>query len=102
VLGLAIGAPRAVAGDWADVTQWGLELGFLFFLSLRFGLFAASVFSTLSFLLYTAVLTSDFGAWYGQSSLVAVTGIVALTLFGFYAALGGRPLAWLTSDQLSA
>ena len=101
VWGLAYGAPRAVAGDWADVLQWCLELGFLLFLTLRFGLFAAGVFSTLSLLIDQAVLTHDFGAWYGQSSLVATLVLATVALYGFYTALGGRPLASLAAEQPS-
>jgi hypothetical protein len=92
------GATRIVEGDWASVVQWVLEIGFLFFLMMRYGLFAATVFSALSQLIDWSILTSNFGAWYGQSSLVATVVLVAVALYGFYAALGGRPVAALVDE----
>ena len=96
--GPVAGAARIGEGDWASVMQWGLEIGFLFLLTMRYGLFAAYVFSTLSQLIDWSILTNDFGAWYGQSSLVATLCLVAIGLYAFYAALGGRPIAALVGD----
>ena len=74
---------------------WCLELGFLLFLSLRFGLFAASLFSALSLLIDQVVLTHDFSASYRQGSLVATLVLATVAFYGFHTALGGRPLASL-------
>jgi hypothetical protein len=38
------------------------------------------------------LLTTDFGAWYGESSLVVVAVVSALALWAFRASLGGQPL----------
>ena len=94
----AINGSRFVEGDWPSVTVWCLEVAFLLFLSLRFGLFAASLFSALSLLINRSMLTYEFGAWYGQASLVATVLLVAFALYGFFAALGGRPVAALAGD----
>jgi predicted Ser/Thr protein kinase len=95
VFGIAIGASRVMEADWPGATLWCFELGFLLFLSLRFGLFAASLFSTLSLTINRSILTYDFAAWYGQGSLVATIILVTIAFYGFYASLGGRPLARL-------
>ena len=89
---------RYAEGDWASVAQWGFELAFLFFLMTRFGLFAAGAFSTLSMMMDWSILTNDFGAWYGESSLAATVFLIGLGLYGFYAALGGRPVAAFVGD----
>jgi hypothetical protein len=95
VFGIAIGGSRVVEADWPGATLWCFELSFLLFLSLRFGLFAASLFSALSLTINRSILTYEFGAWYGQGSLVATVILVTIALYGFHAALGGRPLARL-------
>jgi hypothetical protein len=38
------------------------------------------------------LLTNDFGAWYGESSLVVVAVVSALALWAFRTSLGGQPL----------
>jgi hypothetical protein len=58
----------------------------------RFGLFATVC---LVFLIDTPLemlFTTDFTAWYGQSSLVIVALIAAAAVWGFRTSLGGRPL----------
>jgi hypothetical protein len=88
-------------GDWASVVEWSFELGFLAFLIMPYGLFAATVFSTLSQLIDWSILTNDFGAWYGQSSLLATVILIAIAVYGVYAALGGRPFAAFVGDAAS-
>lgn len=59
---------------------------------LRFGLFATMC---LVFLIDTPLqmlFTTDFSAWYGQSSWVIVALIAAAAVWGFRTSLGGRPL----------
>ena len=46
------------------------------------------------------LLTSDFGARYGESSLVVVVVVSALALWAFRTSLGGRPL--LSADPAQA
>jgi hypothetical protein len=59
---------------------------------LRFGLFATMC---LVFLIDTpmqTLLTTDFTAWYGQSSWVFVSIVAAAAVWGFRTSLGGRTL----------
>jgi len=46
------------------------------------------------------LLTNDFGAWYGESSLVVVVVVSALALWAFRTSLDGRPL--LSADPARA
>ena len=69
--------------DWMDTLQWGLEFAFLLFLTLRFGVFAAVLFSCLSMLIDWSMFTSDFGAWYGRPSLIATLILGVLTAYAF-------------------
>jgi hypothetical protein len=92
------GIDSAISGDWASLFEWTTQLGVAVFLIARLGLFAACVASALTTLIDICLLTSDFNSWYGQSSLVVTLVLVAVAAYGFYAALGGRPLAALTGD----
>jgi hypothetical protein len=74
------------------VFQWLLEIGFLLFLTLRFGLLAAAIFSGLSQMLSQAALTYRFDEWYGQSSLVATAIVALVVLYSLRVSLAGRPL----------
>jgi hypothetical protein len=77
---------------WMNALQWGLEGGFLLFLTLRFGVFASVLFSCLSMLIDWSLFTSDFGAWYGRTSLVATMILGVMTLFAFRISIGKRPV----------
>ena len=57
-----------VEGDWVVVIYWIVELSLLLFLMLRFGLLATVAFGTMSILISRSVLTTNLGAWYGQST----------------------------------
>jgi hypothetical protein len=50
---------------------------------LRFGLFALMLTICVLDTLAETLLTSDFSAWYGQSSVTIVTLLIALALWGF-------------------
>ena len=39
-----------------------------------------------------SILTTEFGAWYGRSSLIAVLLVSALAIWAFRVSLGTRPL----------
>jgi hypothetical protein len=89
--------------DWKDTLQWGLEFGFLLFLTLRFGVFASALFSCLSMLIDWSMFTSDFGAWYGRPSLIATLIFGVLTVYAFRISIGRRPaLATLRVSYLRA
>jgi hypothetical protein len=70
-------------------------------LTLRFGLFFLVVWGCLGIFVDRSLLTTDFGAWYGQSSLIAVIVIGAVALWAFRTSLGGRPLLALAPDVRS-
>jgi serine/threonine-protein kinase len=86
---------------WAGTGPWYTPLFLLAIwttlvvVMLRFGLFATMC---LVFLIDTplnTLLTTDFTAWYGQSSWVFVAIVTAAAVWGFRTSLGGRPLiAW--------
>ena len=78
--------------NWMDTLQWGLEFGFLLFLTLRFGVFASALFSCLSMLIDWSMFTSDFSAWYGRPSLAATLILGALTAYAFRTSIGRRPV----------
>ena len=89
---LVLAAPRVIEGDWVVVIYWIVELSLLLFLMLRFGLLATVAFGTMSIFISRSVLTTNLGAWYGQSTLVAVVIVSGLALVVFRLALSGRPV----------
>jgi hypothetical protein len=60
--------------------------------SLRFGLLVAVVMDCTRRFVEHSILTTDVDAWYGQSSLIAVLLVTALTIWAFRVSLGSRPL----------
>ena len=82
VLGSVALFPTAVGGTWINTLQWLLEIGFLLFLTLRFGLIAAAVHSCLSQIVNQAGMTYRFDEWYGQSSLIAAVLVIGVALYG--------------------
>jgi hypothetical protein len=66
----------------------------------RFGLLTLAVQGSVGVFIQYGLLTNDFGAWYGESSLVVVVVVSALAVWAFRTSLGGRPL--LSADPLKA
>ena len=71
---------------------WLLLFILLVFIMLRFGFFALVVALFVLDSVSACFLTTDFSAWYGQSSYAIVIVIVAMALRGFRLSLGSRPL----------
>jgi hypothetical protein len=71
---------------------WMLLFSVLVFIMLRFGFFTLVVALFVLDTLSACFLTTDFSAWYGQSSWAIVIMIVAMALRGFRLSLGSRPL----------
>jgi hypothetical protein len=71
---------------------WLLLFSLLVFIMLRFGFFALVVATFVLDSLTGCFLTTDFSAWYGQSSFAIGIVIVAMALWGFRLSLGSRPL----------
>jgi len=59
---------------------------------LRFGFFALVVAVFVLDAVIACFLTTDFSAWYGQSSFAIVILVVAIALRAFRLSLGSRPL----------
>jgi predicted Ser/Thr protein kinase len=86
------GGNSGVFLHWMDTLQWGLEFGFLLFLTLHYGVFASGLFSCLSMLIDWSMFTSNFGAWYGRPSLAATLILGVLTVLAFRISIGNRPV----------
>jgi hypothetical protein len=64
----------------------------LVFTLLRFGLFALIVTVFVLDAMAGSLFTTDFSAWYGQSSLLVVILVGAMAIWGFRLATASRPL----------
>jgi serine/threonine-protein kinase len=89
--------PLAVAasfsqGDWIGSIVMVLILVLTVLMIVRLGLLAHAVFGAVGSFIDYGLLTNDFGAWYGESSLVVVVVVSALALWAFRTSLGGQPL----------
>jgi hypothetical protein len=58
----------------------------------RIGLLALSTLAWSIQILTGAPLTLDLSAWYADRSLIAMLAVGGLALYGFYTAVGGKPL----------
>ncbi len=66
---------------------------------LRFGLVGLGAMHFVGFLLHGAPLTPDFSAWYSGHGLFIVLVVLALAVWGFWAARGGGPLLKAALDE---
>jgi serine/threonine-protein kinase len=71
---------------------WILLFSLLVFIMLRFGFFALVVAVFVLDALVGSFLTTEFTAWYSQTSIAIVILILAVALRGFRLSLGSRPL----------
>jgi len=97
VAGMALIIVRPLSGGPGQTWIDSISLMIVFVvlalpIMIRFGFFAFAVWGFIGGLITQALLTSDFGAWYGQSSLVVLVVFSALALWAFRTSLGGRPL----------
>jgi len=98
-------APLAAAasfsqGDWIGSIVMVLIVALNVLTFVRFGLLTLAVQGSVGVFIQYGLLTNDFGAWYGESSLVVVVVVSALAVWAFRTSLGGRPL--LSADPLKA
>jgi serine/threonine-protein kinase len=84
-------------GDWIESVVVVLIVVFSVVMMVRFGLLALVVNNAVGVFVERGLLTNNFGAWYGESSLVVVVVVSALALWAFRTSLGGRPL--LSADR---
>ena len=87
-------------GDWIGPIVLALIVVLTVLMMVRLGLLALAVQGSVGVFIEYGLLTSDFGAWYGESSLVVVVVVSALALWAFRTSLGGRPL--LSADPAKA
>jgi serine/threonine protein kinase len=78
-------APHPVISALFWILIWGIVVTIM----LRFGLFALMLTIGVLDTMGEILLTSDFSAWYGQSSVIIVTILTALALWGFRLSLRG-------------
>jgi predicted Ser/Thr protein kinase len=78
--------------NWFEFAALTAAVAIVTFVALRFGLLAIVVWECTRRFVNHSLLTTDVGAWYGQSSLIAILVVSALTLWAFRVSLGNRPL----------
>ena len=66
--------------------------GFLVILLLRYGFLAVIICAFVTDAMAHMTFTTDFGAWYGTTSLLTVLSLIALALFAFRTSTAGKPL----------
>jgi len=69
-----------------------LYFGFIFFISTRLGLFPLIIAFTIDGILSMQPLTANFSAWYADSSLALLIGLLALAGYAFHTSLAGQPV----------
>jgi serine/threonine-protein kinase len=77
---------------WLGIVFGVLEIGLMVFAMLRFGLLTTLTFFVVNFLLTSTVLTIDPSNWFFPGSTMTLLIVLALAIYGFYAARGGEPL----------
>jgi serine/threonine-protein kinase len=92
-LGNTLGAaPHSLAGTVANVLCNALLWGLAVLLMARFGLWAYTAAFTTFYALFPVSLTWDASAWYFPQGLLCTGVAVALAVYGFVTASGGRQL----------
>ena len=76
----------------ATVAFWLMLYAILVFIILRLGFFALVVATFVLDVSVATFFTTDFSAWYGQSSLAILILLSAIALIGFRLSLGSQPL----------
>jgi serine/threonine-protein kinase len=75
-----------------DAAYWGVQLGLVPWIVLRFGLLPMTVAFFVSYVLKGFPLTADFSAWYASTTLFALVTVLTLAVWSYRIALAGRPL----------
>ena len=90
LLTLGITAPNQAAWGMTGIILTGLGLGTAVWVLLRFGVLSLTTGLFMFVLLVNFPMTSDLSAWYSRASLVVLAALLALSVWSFRAALGGR------------
>ena len=75
-----------------DIPELILIYGVLVVIVLRFGLVPLALGAFTVDMLANVPFTADFSAWYLPTTVLALLGVVAITVWGFYHSLGGQPV----------
>ena len=79
-------------GEWLILATSPILLAVWILITLRYGLLTLAIMVFAYQIIAQSVLTSDFGAWYSRSSLIAVLLVSALATWAFRVSIGSRPL----------
>ena len=90
LLTLAITAPNQAVWGMTGTILTGLGLGTAVWVLLRFGVLSLTTGLFVLVLMINFPMTSDLSAWYSRASLVVLATLLALSVWSFRAALGGR------------
>jgi serine/threonine-protein kinase len=98
---LAFVAIFTAIGTYGDILEFWYVLApfyvaiyvILVAIMLRFGLLATVLTMFVLRIVNNHFLTTDFGAWYGESSAIAVVILIAMAAWGFKLSVGGSPAA---------
>ena len=88
---LSVPSLFAPNGGWGFVAN-ALPFSVTFVILIRFGILPFFVGLTLNNVLEAFPLTAHFSAWYAEPTIFVFSVLVAVTIFSFYASLGGKPL----------
>jgi hypothetical protein len=87
-----------VRGEGLMLLTFPILLALWILITLRYGLLTLAITIFTYQLIAVLILTSDFAAWYGLSSLTAVLLVSALAIWAFRVSIGSRPL-WSSAPQ---
>jgi serine/threonine-protein kinase len=88
---MALGRPEGISlviGLMFGLAFWGISV----FVLIRFGLLALVIQWSFFFIFNDLPLTNDLSTWYAGKSIVGLALLAALTCYGFWISLAGRPL----------
>ena len=89
-LTLAITASNQAVWGMTGIILAGLGVGTAVWVLLRFGVLSLTTGLFMFVLMVNFPMTSDLSAWYSRASLVVLATLLALSVWSFRAALGGR------------
>jgi len=90
VVALGIAVSVAGSGTPVEAINTAVKSSLLLWVMLRFGILPGTLIVLISVLVGTLPLTSDFSAWYASRGLIMVGLTLALAIWSFRHALGGR------------
>ena len=92
VLAVLTDGGAAISGTWIDFVGYTAVIAAAMFVLIRFGLLPLVVGSFADNVVTTMPITLRLGAWWATPAALSLALLVALTVFGVYAARAGQPL----------